>query len=481
MDKLTLKTKCSYACGDLACVLIGHVVGNYFMFYCTNMIGLTLMAVGTMMFLCRIWDAGNDLIIGAMVDRTHTSRGKARPWILWYFIPTAITAFLMFAAPKDMPAMVKLIWVGAAYFAYTWCYTAVNLPYGSMLPLMTKDSRERTALSTFRFVGVYVGMFTVLGGFLPLVSLIGDGLFKGDRTYAYTIMAAVYCALGACFLYVLYHNCREKVYEEQRAEEEKRGITLEAKKKEDQQRGLKQFFVDVSYLVRNKPWLIAFSVLFLTFFRQPFGTQSLNYFYIYYLGIDETQSAFFSFLTLLVGVPVLPFVPRIIGKWGYKLPLAIGLSLTVLASICQFFAERNLSLIITFGALGSLSFTVLGAAGVAMLADSLEYGDLMFDRRLEGIGTAAYSFSSKAAPAFAGLIATAILAAAGLNTALKLGEGAQQSESAITALRVSMFIIPAVLTLLQIILLAFYPLNKEKYAEVVAQLEARNRKRAEKG
>jgi GPH family glycoside/pentoside/hexuronide:cation symporter len=479
MEKLSMKTKCSYACGDLACVLIGHVVGNYFMFYCTNMIGLTLMAVGTMMFICRIWDAANDLIIGAMVDRTHTPQGKARPWLRWYFIPTAITAFLMFAAPNSMPVVAKLMWVGVAYFVYTWCYTAVNLPYGSMLPLMTKDSTERTALSTFRFVGVYIGMFIVLGGFLPLVSFIGDGLFGGERTYAYTIIAGVYCVLGAFFLYVLYRNCHEKVYEEQRAEEEKRGITLDDKKKEDRQAGLKQFFVDVSYLVRNKPWLIAFGVLFLTFFRQPFGTQNLNYFYIYYLGIDETQSAFFSFITLLVGVPILPFVPKIIGKWGYKIPLIIGLGLTVLASVCQFFAERNLILIIVFGALGSLSFTILGAAGVAMLADALEYGDLMFDRRLEGIGTAAYSFSSKAAPAFAGLIATAILAASGLNTTLKLGEGTLQPGSAITALRLSMFIIPAFLTLLQIILLAVYPLNKEKYADVIAMLEERNRKRAE--
>jgi GPH family glycoside/pentoside/hexuronide:cation symporter len=437
------------------------------------------MAVGTMMFICRIWDAGNDLIIGAMVDRTHTPQGKARPWLRWYFIPTALAAFLMFAAPKGFSVTVKLLWVGAAYFAYTWCYTAVNLPYGSMLPLMTKDSTERTTLSTFRFVGVYVGMFTVLGGFLPMVSLVGNGLFGGERTYAYTIMAGIYCVLGAVFLYVLYHNCHEKVYEEQRAEEEKRGISLADKKAEDKRAGLKQFFVDVSYLVRNKPWIIAFGVLFLTFFRQPFGTQSLNYFYIYYLGIDETQSAFFSFVTLLVGVPLLPFVPKIIGKWGYKIPLAIGLGLTVLASICQFFAERNLTLIIVFGALGSLSFTVLGAAGVAMLADSLEYGDLMFDRRLEGIGTAAYSFSSKAAPAFAGLIATAILAASGLNTALKLGEGAQQPTGAISALRISLFIIPAFLTLLQIILLLFYPLNKQKYAEVVKQLEERNKKRGE--
>jgi Na+/melibiose symporter-like transporter len=64
MEKLSIKTKCSYACCDLTCVLISHVVGNYFMFYCTNMIGLTLMAVGTIMFICRIWDAGNDLISG---------------------------------------------------------------------------------------------------------------------------------------------------------------------------------------------------------------------------------------------------------------------------------------------------------------------------------------------------------------------------------------------------------------------------------
>jgi GPH family glycoside/pentoside/hexuronide:cation symporter len=477
MEKLSVKTKCSYACGDIACVLISSVIGNYFMFYCTNMIGLTLMSVATMMFVCRIWDAGNDLIIGAMVDRTHTPIGKARPWLKWYTIPCVLTAFLMFAAPASMSYTVRLLWVGVAYFAYTWCYTAVNLPYGSMLPLMTKDSNERTILSTMRFVGVYVGMLAVMGGFLPLVKIVGDTFFNGERVYAYTVMAAIYFALGAVFLFILYKNCREKVYEDQRAEEEKLGISLTDKRKEDQKAGLKSFFVDVTYLVRNKPWIIAFGVLFLIFFSRTFATQSLNYFYIYYLGIDETASAFYSIVTLLVGVPLLPFVPKIIGKWGYKIPLFIGLGLTGFGSICQLFADKNLTLIIVFGALGSLSLTLVGPVGVAMLADALEYGDLLFDRRLEGIGTAAYSFSTKAAPAFGGLISTAILAAGGLNTALRLGEG-EQTARAIMSLRAVMFIIPAILAVIQIILLSAFPLNKQKYEEVVKELEKRNNARA---
>jgi GPH family glycoside/pentoside/hexuronide:cation symporter len=476
MDKLSVKTKSSYACGDLGCVLIGHIVGNYFMFYCTNMIGLTLVSVGIMMFICRIWDAGNDLIIGALVDRTHTEEGKARPWIKRNLIPCTLAAFLMFAAPASVSVMVKLLWVGIAYFAYTWFYTAVNLPYGSMLPLMTKDSKERTTLSTFRFVGVYIGMFAVLGGALPLISVIGDKLFGGERTYAYTIIAGLYCLVGALALYILYRNCHESVYEELRRDEKKRGITLEDKKQEDKKAGLKSFAVDVSYLVRNKPWIIAFLILFLTFLKGPFGTSSLVYYYLYYLGIDETQSAMYSFLTLLVGVPILPFVPKIIGKWGYRPPLVVGLGLTAVMSVLQFFVGRNLPVVIVLGAIGSLSFTVLGAAGVAMLADALEYGDWKFDRRLEGIGTAAYSFSSKAGPAVGGLAVTAILAIGGLNTGLKLG--GVQTEGALMAIRLCMFIIPAILTFLQIILLFLYPLSRDQYAEIVKDLETRNQQRA---
>lgn len=79
--RLGSKEKFSYMFGDLGCCLMNYMLINYFMFYCTNMLGISVVAVGTIMFIARIWDAANDITVGAFVDRTHNKAGKARPWI----------------------------------------------------------------------------------------------------------------------------------------------------------------------------------------------------------------------------------------------------------------------------------------------------------------------------------------------------------------------------------------------------------------
>lgn len=90
------------------------------------------------MFIARIWDAINDIGVGALVDRTHTKVGKARPWIKWFALPCALSCLMMFSAPAGASNIVKVSWVAFGYFLFALFYTTVNLPYGSMLPLMTK-------------------------------------------------------------------------------------------------------------------------------------------------------------------------------------------------------------------------------------------------------------------------------------------------------------------------------------------------------
>ncbi|MDR2078847.1 MAG: glycoside-pentoside-hexuronide (GPH):cation symporter [Treponema sp.] len=474
---LTLKQKMSYASGDIASCLISHPIIFYFMFYCTNMLGIPLMAVGTLMFLCRFWDAANDLIIGALIDRTHSRTGKVHPWLKAFIIPTSLFMWLMFAAPKGAPMTMKILWVSAAYMIYTWCFTACNLGYGAILPLMTKDQKDRSLLATFRFFGVYIGMYAVQLGMLPLVALIGDNLLGGDRTYGYTIVTSLYAVLGGIFFVVLYRGCHEKVYLDNLAEDEKRGITLEDRKREESKKKAASIFKDVSYLGRNMPWMIVFGVTLISFTLQGISGTPNMYFLIYYIKMDETYSSLLMVINMLPGLLMMPFVPKIIGKWGYKGPGLVGMGAAIIRFIASYFLGTNIVGITILGFISGFFGATMGIAGIAMISDALEYGDWKFDRRLEGLGTAAYSFSTKAGPALGGIIATSLLALVSLDTSLP--RGADQSPEAIAMIRFTMFILPAIITAVQFVLMALYPLSKEKYAQIVKEIEVRNKARAE--
>ncbi|MDR1272377.1 MAG: MFS transporter, partial [Clostridiales Family XIII bacterium] len=171
-DKLSLRTKLAYACGDAGCCFITYISINYYTFYMTNMIGLSLVVASIIVVISRIWDAINDIFVGVMVDRTYTPKGKARPWIKWFLIPLVVISILMFAVPNSLPNSAKAAWCGIAFCIFTLFYTTVNLPYGAMLPLMTKSGSQRTQLATFRMFGAMVGVIGIQIFFLPTVAII---------------------------------------------------------------------------------------------------------------------------------------------------------------------------------------------------------------------------------------------------------------------------------------------------------------------
>ena len=125
-----------------------------------------------------------------------------------------------------------------------------------------------------------------------------------------------------------------------------------------------------------------------------------------------------------------------------------------------------------FYLLSTASGALTGVAVLSMLADTLEYGELKFGVRLDGLGFAANSFSTKVGPAVGGLLVTLVYVIGGLDTSLVLGQ--EQSGSAILALRLAMFVIPNVLALVQVILSCMYPLSQEKMEEVNTELEMRH-------
>ena len=160
--KLSWGEKLAYGMGDSGANVVCALTGTYLTAFYTDTVGIATAAVGTMMLLARIFDGVTDIIMGAIVDKTKTRWGKARPWVLWSAPFMALSIILMFNFPSGMSDSGKLIYAYITYiFQNCIVYTANNLPYNALLARMTLDVQDRATASSLRFIMAQLTMLIV--------------------------------------------------------------------------------------------------------------------------------------------------------------------------------------------------------------------------------------------------------------------------------------------------------------------------------
>ncbi len=145
-----------YALGDTASNLFFQTFGIFLTYFYTDVWGLAPAAIGTMFLVIRFLDAAADPLIGLMADRTQTRWGKFRPYLLWFAIPYGLGGYLLFASP-DLGAAGKLVYAYLTYGFMMLAYSFINVPYSSMLGVISPSPRIRTLASSYRFVGAFGG------------------------------------------------------------------------------------------------------------------------------------------------------------------------------------------------------------------------------------------------------------------------------------------------------------------------------------
>ena len=146
--------KAGYGLGDMSSSMFWKIFSYYLPFFYSNVFGLSLAHAGTMLLITRLYDAVTDPVMGMIADRTHTRWGKYRPYLLWCAVPFAVAGVLTFTTP-DAGYGFKLVFAYVTYLIMMTVYTAINVPYGAMLGVMTPDSRERTVFSSYRMFFAY--------------------------------------------------------------------------------------------------------------------------------------------------------------------------------------------------------------------------------------------------------------------------------------------------------------------------------------
>ena len=468
--KAGLSEKIGYGFGDMSSSMFWKIFSYYLPFFYSNIFGLSLAHAGTLVLVTKLYDAVSDPVMGLIADRTNTRWGKYRPYLLWIAIPFAVAGVLAFFTPQTDNYTFKHVYAYVTYILMMTVYTAINVPYGAMLGVMTDDSREKSVFSSFRMFFAFIGSFIAMGSFEPLLKLRQSilGTLPAEWTLAdstpadWTIAVSVIGIVCAVLFILSFVMTRERVTEAEMAKEP-------VKENSD---GTAKTSVaeDLKALVANGPWwmLLGGGIAILLFNCVRGGAAA--YYFADVLGTNAifTLALFLTVgeISQLVGVVVTVPVSEKIGKKATFLLVLVAV--TVLSIIVAFLPDTPAGM----WALLVSQILICIAIGInspllwSMFADVADYSELKNGRASTGLIFSSSSMAQKFGAAFGSAIVLWVLMAFGYDNA----KGAVQTPEALATIKALISWIPAIGSAAGIAIMLGYPLTDKKMSEIRQEL-----------
>lgn len=468
--KAGLSEKIGYGFGDMSSSMFWKIFSYYLPFFYSNIFGLSLAHAGTLVLVTKLYDAVSDPVMGLIADRTNTRWGKYRPYLLWIAIPFAVAGVLAFFTPRTDNYTFKHVYAYVTYILMMTVYTAINVPYGAMLGVMTDDSREKSVFSSFRMFFAFIGSFIAMGSFEPLLKLRQSiqGTLPAEWTLAdstpadWTIAVSVIGIVCAVLFILSFVMTRERVTEAEMAKEPVRENSNETAKTSVAE--------DLKALVANGPWwmLLGGGIAILLFNCVRGGAAA--YYFADVLGTNAifTLALFLTVgeISQLVGVVVTVPVSEKIGKKATFLLVLVAV--TVLSIIVAFLPETPAGM----WALLVSQILICVAIGInspllwSMFADVADYSELKNGRASTGLIFSSSSMAQKFGAAFGSAIVLWVLMAFGYDNA----KGAVQTPEALATIKALISWIPAIGSAAGIAIMLGYPLTDKKMSEIHQEL-----------
>lgn len=468
--KAGLSEKIGYGFGDMSSSMFWKIFSYYLPFFYSNIFGLSLAHAGTLVLVTKLYDAVSDPVMGLIADRTNTRWGKYRPYLLWIAIPFAVAGVLAFFTPQTDNYTFKHVYAYVTYILMMTVYTAINVPYGAMLGVMTDDSREKSVFSSFRMFFAFIGSFIAMGSFEPLLKLRQSivGTLPAEWTLAdstpadWTIAVSVIGIVCAVLFLLSFVMTRERVTEAEMAKEPVKENSDETAKT--------SVVEDLKALVANGPWwmLLGGGIAILLFNCVRGGAAA--YYFADVLGTNAifTLALFLTVgeISQLVGVVVTVPVSEKIGKKATFLLVLVAV--TVLSIIVAFLPETPAGM----WALLVSQILICIAIGInspllwSMFADVADYSELKNGRASTGLIFSSSSMAQKFGAAFGSAIVLWVLMAFGYDNA----KGAVQTPEALATIKALISWIPAIGSAAGIAIMLGYPLTDKKMSEIRQEL-----------
>jgi len=442
--KLSVSEKIGYGLGDLASNFFWQMFAIFMAKFYTDVFLLGAATMGTMMLVTRIADAFFDPMIGTIADRTVTRWGHFRPYLIWMSLPMALTAVLAFTVP-DLDGSARTVYAYVTLMLMMFAYSAINIPYSALLGVLTPDSRERTSVTSYRFVMALIPVFIIVNTTLPLVQYFGG---SDTSPYGWQMTMVVYSTVAVLLFFATFAMTRERV---QPPPKQKTSLAT-----------------DLKDLVRNRPWVVLCGVgIAALTYGNIRNTVTIYYFdYVVpngsgYFGPVLTTGA----IAFILGVMATSPLAKRFGKRNFYL---VSMSVTALLTFGFYFVPpENIKLV--WAANTIINFCAAPTAPLvwAMYADTADYSEWKWGRRATGLIFSAASFAQKLGWAIGGAGAGWLLAYFGYlpNVA--------QSPRTVHGIVLMMSVIPAIAAIVAVAALWFYEIDEATVQRMSVDLKAR--------
>ena len=449
MSKIKISEKIGYALGDAAAGgITWKIMSIAFPLFFTNVFGLTFYDAAILMLVARLIDVFIDPVVGVIADRTQSRWGTYRPWVIFGSIPLGVVFALLLFTP-DLGPVGKRIYAYVLYITTMFVYSLVNVPYGSLLGVMTDDDNEKNQFSAYRMVGAYAMGFITLLSFPYVQKFIG-----GSEQYQYAMTGVFFGALAtigtlACGL-----------------------LTKERMKPVRAEKFSMHQFVD---LVKNKPWIFMTLTAVCTNFFNGFRYAVAGYMFSYCLNGDITMGSLiinytvfmaFGEVTCMIFGGLSPLVTKWLGSKRMAFIFA-GL-ICFVTSVGFFFIPMNPKYIWVM-----IGVSILTSAGIgiysplvwSMYADVADYATKKNGTSSTGLIFSSGTMAQKFGTAVSGSLIAMFLGLAGAHM-VKDAFGnpgidpATITSSVLTMVWALFSLFPAFLALILMLLAYLYPIKK---------------------
>ncbi len=497
LEKVPLREKIGYSLGDAAANLVFQMMMIYQLKFYTDVFGLEGAIAGTVLLVARIIDAFVDPAAGILSDKTNTKWGKFRPWVIWTALPFMVFYVLAFYNPGIEDKGLVAFYAGVSYVLLMSMYSFNNTPYSSLGGVMTGDIKERTSITSIRFIAATVAQFVVQGLTLPLVHKFGRGS-GADDAHGWLVTIVLFAIVGFVFLVVSGFSAQER-------------IAPPASQKMDVKNDLKGLFSDISWRSMFILTLFVFITLAMWgsamcyYFQNYVNPQALGEFLDRFGFVKEEGAVLGTGMQVLdafnllatkaadgtiapaesysIGLSLFNMIGALVqligvmtlsgflaGKYGKKSTFIVCLSLTALFTAAFMLPESDeIGYIFILGILKSLAYAPTVPLLWAMIADVADHMEYVNRRRATGLCFSGVVFALKAGLGVGGAIAGGVLSCFGyVNDAAYI-----QSSETLFGIRLASSIIPAITFGIGVAALFFYPISKAMNEKMQKELAKR--------
>lgn len=430
----------SYGFGQ--CFSFG-IIGSFILIYYTDIVGISSVIASAIFLIARLWDAIFDPIVSGWIDAHKSTKGKFRKYMHFAPIFVIVSTILCFVNPNISLAG-KIVYAAVTYILWGTCYAFSDIPFWSLSTVISKNGQARTNLITTANLGVFGGIGMV-GLVLPLML----AYFKqhGSPQTSYLISVSILMLFGFILMELGYKFTKERVV---------------AKKAE------KLSAHDIWDAVKANKYMLMILILFFLKVAMEMVYNIIIYFFTY----NMFNAKFMSIYGLIGTFSALGFffIPLLTKHFKKLYILRVLLITDIIVQIFFFMTGyKNVILVFIFLAITQTLYSATGPIISAMLAETVEYSEVKTGKRCEAIVFGGQTFASKVAIAVAGATTGLVLSLIGYQA------NAVQSQTTLIGIFVIVSIIPAIASLLRLLVLIKYDYTETEFHKCQMILEKRQK------